>query len=83
MDARLPSEAALATRYAVSRTTIREAIHKLAMGLVSCGLRRNDVIALQAPNSAALMLLGGAVSVSTVSADEAKQLVTWILSLKP
>ena len=37
--------------------TAVEAIHKLAMGLVSCGLRRNDVIALQAPNSAALMLL--------------------------
>lgn len=34
-----------------------EAIHKLAIGLVQCGFARDDVLALQAHNSAALMLL--------------------------
>lgn len=34
-----------------------EAVHKLAVGLVRSGLKKNDVLALHAPNSATLLLL--------------------------
>ena len=34
-----------------------EAVHKLAAGLVKSGFRKDDIIALHAPNSATLLLL--------------------------
>ncbi|MBK8529356.1 MAG: AMP-binding protein [Rubrivivax sp.] len=52
-----------------------EAVHKLAAGLVKSGFRKDDIIALHAPNSATLLLLRLAAEKAAMSPGRASLLL--------